>query len=103
MRARSRLRAPGSAAAHTRAALTRREVLGAAAGATAMLGLEALPARAIQRALAAMPAKGKLRDIKHVVIFVTENRSSDHYYGTYRGVRAFAAPAVLNQSDGAPG
>jgi phospholipase C len=102
MRARSRFPTQRPASAASRADLTRREVLGAAAGATAMLGLEALPARAIQRALAAMPAKGKLRDIKHVVIFVNENRSFDHYYGTYRGVRGFADPAVLKQSDGAP-
>src|SRR3989441_7205022 len=31
----------------------------------------------------------KLTDIEHVVIFVQENRSFDHYFGTYRGVRGF--------------
>src|SRR5213080_2015821 len=102
MPARSRFPMQRPASAASRAHLTRREVLGAAAGATAMLGLEALPARAIQRALAAMPARGKLRDIKHVVIFVNENRSFDHYYGTYRGVRGFADPTVPKHSDGTP-
>src|SRR5207248_2843675 len=102
MRARRLQPMPRSAKRGTRADLTRREVLGAAAGATAMLGLDALPARAIQRALAAMPAKGKLSDIKHVVIFVNENRSFDHYYGTYRGVRGFADPTVPKHSDGTP-
>src|SRR3989442_8443397 len=66
------------------------------------MGLEALsPAKILERALAA-PAKGRLRDIKHVVIFINENRSFDHYYGTYRGVRGFADPTVLKQSDGTP-
>src|SRR5256885_15227275 len=102
MRAGGRFPPQRPASAASRADLTRLEVLGAAAGAPAMLGLEALPARAIQRALAAMPAKGKLRDIKHVVIFVNENRSFDHYYGTYRGVRGFADPNVLRQADGTP-
>jgi phospholipase C len=83
--------------------LTRREVLRAAAGATALVGLEALaPARVIERALALTPPAGKLADIKHVVIFINENRSFDHYYGTYKGVRGFADPNVLKQGDGTP-
>src|SRR5438876_5524598 len=32
----------------------------------------------------------KLTDIEHVVIFIQENRSFDHYFGSYRGVRGFA-------------
>ena len=40
---------------------------------------------------AAAPApSGTIRDIKHVVIFMQENRSFDHYYGALRGVRGFA-------------
>src|ERR1700726_3844482 len=67
-----------------------------------MVGLEALsPANVLERALAA-PAAGKLTDIKHVVIFINENRSFDHYYGTYKGVRGFSDPNVLKQSDGTP-
>src|SRR6266849_11113807 len=31
----------------------------------------------------------KLTDIEHVVIFIQENRSFDHYFGAYRGVRGF--------------
>jgi phospholipase C len=77
-------------------------VLGTAAAAAAMMGLEALsPARILERALAA-PSAGTLADIKHVVIFINENRSFDHYYGTYRGVRGFSDPNVLKQSDGTP-
>jgi phospholipase C len=30
-----------------------------------------------------------LRDLKHVVILMQENRSFDHYFGSLRGVRGF--------------
>ena len=32
---------------------------------------------------------GALPDIEHVVIFIQENRSFDHYFGRYPGVRGF--------------
>jgi phospholipase C len=32
----------------------------------------------------------KLTDIEHVVILIQENRSFDHYFGTYKGVRGFS-------------
>jgi phospholipase C len=35
------------------------------------------------------PACAKLSDIDHVVILIQENRSFDHYFGSYRGVRVF--------------
>src|SRR5689334_254891 len=83
------------------AAITRRQLLAGAAAAGAALGVDALsPGKLIERALAASPHAGKLSDIKHVVIFINENRSFDHYYGSYRGVRGFADPTVPKQSDG---
>ncbi|MGC1422887.1 MAG: alkaline phosphatase family protein [Terracidiphilus sp.] len=40
----------------------------------------------------------KITDIDHVVIFIQENRSFDHYFGSYRGVRGFAdQSAAFNQ------
>jgi phospholipase C len=76
--------------------LTRRQALkaGAAAGALA-LGWESLIARAL-----AAPGAGKLTDIEHVVILIQENRSFDHYFGSYRGVRGFADPSAPKLSDG---
>ena len=35
-------------------------------------------------------ACSKLTDIQHVVILIQENRSFDHYFGSYRGVRGFS-------------
>src|SRR3954469_25580306 len=52
-------------------------------------------------ALAAIPPAGsQLSDIEHVVFLIQENRSFDHYFGTYRGVRGFgdvAARTVMRQ------
>jgi phospholipase C len=39
-----------------------------------------------------------INDIEHVVIFIQENRSFDHYFGSYRGVRGFGdASAAFQQ------
>lgn len=53
--------------------------------------LAAFPA-SIQRALA-IPANNKtgtIQDVEHVIIFMQENRSFDHYFGTMKGVRGFS-------------
>jgi phospholipase C len=39
----------------------------------------------------------KLTDIENVVIFIQENRSFDHYFGSYRGVRGFADQSLAFQ------
>src|SRR5216684_5117062 len=36
----------------------------------------------------------KLTDIEHVVILIQENRSFDHYFGSYRGVSGFSDPSM---------
>jgi phospholipase C len=69
---------------------TRREALrdlGAAGIGLGALGggLEAL----IAQAAGAAPRRGSLKDIEHVIILMQENRSFDHYFGTYAGVRGF--------------
>src|ERR1700692_897878 len=47
-------------------------------------------------------ACSKLTDIEHVVIFIQENRSFEHYFGSYRGVRGFAdQSAAFQQPDSA--
>ena len=42
-------------------------------------------------------ACSKLTDIEHVVILIQENRSFDHYFGSYRGVRGFSDPSAAFQ------
>jgi len=67
--------------------LSRREFLSRAGAAGA--GLAALGMPGVRAALAAPRRVGRLADIEHVVIFIQENRSFDHYFGTFRGVRGF--------------
>src|ERR1700687_812783 len=42
-------------------------------------------------------ACSKLTDIEHVVIFIQENRSFDHYFGSYPGVRGFSDQSMAFQ------
>ncbi|KYK62120.1 Phosphoesterase [Drechmeria coniospora] len=56
-------------------------------------------------ALGALAAAGlvdgaSLKDIKHVVLFMQENRAFDHYFGTMAGVRGFGDPNVQVNPDG---
>jgi len=56
----------------------------------------------IRRALAIEPniVSGTIRDVKHIVILMQENRSFDHYLGTLRGVRGFSDPRAVMLSSG---
>jgi phospholipase C len=48
-----------------------------------------MPGGVLRAALAAAPAGNSLSAVKHVVIFMQENRSFDHYFGALQGVRGF--------------
>jgi phospholipase C len=90
--------------------MDRRQFLGAAAAAGATGAAGALlsacsPAvqRTITKATVVTPAGSDLGAIEHVVMLMQENRSFDHYFGTYRGVRGFddhpaGEPGVFAQS-----
>jgi len=69
-------------------AKTRRGFLKLAAGGT--LAANLLPA-AIARALAVPAARrtGTIADVEHIVVFMQENRSFDHYFGHLKGVRGY--------------
>lgn len=58
-----------------------------------------LPA-SVRAALAAAPAGNSLSAVKHVVIFMQENRSFDHYFGSLQGVRGFSDRTALLQRNG---
>ena len=49
---------------------------------------------------AAPPHQGSIRDIKHVVLLMQENRSFDHYFGTLAGVRGFDDADALKLPNG---
>src|SRR5215471_18612211 len=78
---------------------TRRELLKIGA-ATAVAEFASLGLQACGGAItfpAPTSACGKLTDIEHVVILIQENRSFDHYFGSYRGVRGFADQSTAFQ------
>jgi phospholipase C len=79
--------------------LTRRQFL-KAAGAAA--GTAALPGAILDRALAVAPAGSSLKDVKHIVMLMQENRSFDHYFGTMSGVRGFADRTRYQSYAGGP-
>jgi phospholipase C len=80
--------------------LTRRELMQRGAAGAAALGLYGLLSDSLAGALTAPPQCGLLSDIEHVVILIQENRSFDHYFGTYRGVRGFSDSNALALRDG---
>ncbi|KAJ5218926.1 non-hemolytic phospholipase C precursor [Penicillium cinerascens] len=45
-------------------------------------------------AAATAVSAASLKDVKHLVFFMQENRAFDHYFGTMAGVRGFADPNV---------
>src|SRR6185312_2146635 len=78
----------------------RRSFLKMTAGAA---GVSLLPPNL--RAVLAHPAPsrtGTIQDVEHVVIFMQENRSFDHYFGTLRGVRGFNDPRAITLPNGKP-
>ena len=73
---------------------TRRRLLKYAAQSAAAAAASVLMPPNVQKVLAQGPPKqGLLKDIKHVVMLMQENRSFDHYFGTMAGVRGFDDPA----------
>jgi phospholipase C len=75
--------------------MTRRRLIGSAARFAAAAAAAALLPPNVRRALAQdPPRRGSLKDVKHVVLLMQENRSFDHYFGTLAGVRGFDDPTA---------
>jgi phospholipase C len=82
--------------------ITRRDLLktGAATGAAGLAAsiLSGCGGRAGLPTIPGTSSCAKVTDIDHVVILIQENRSFDHYFGSYRGVRGFSdQSAAFNQ------
>jgi phospholipase C len=70
--------------------------------AVSVVGAAASVPVSISRALA-LPARrvtGTIKDVKHIVVLMQENRSFDHYFGTMRGVRGFGDRHTVPLPDG---
>lgn len=86
-------------------AFTRRRLLKSAASIAAGAAAGALMPPHLRRVLAETQAasdvqRGSLRDVRHVVLLMQENRSFDHYFGTLAGVRGFDDPHALKLPNG---
>lgn len=77
---------------------SRRQFIG---GSAAVIAAGSFP-RGLHAAMNATPAGNSLSSVKHVVIFMQENRSFDHYYGTLKGVRGFHDKSAFLLRNGNP-
>jgi phospholipase C len=87
--------------------LSRRGFIGVTAAVTGAVTAGAvLPAAGAEAKDSPRPSKfrlhGDIRDVKHVVVLMQENRSFDHYFGTLQGVRGFSDRSVIQLPGGAP-
>jgi len=81
--------------------MTRRRLLASTTGAVGATMASTLLPTNVRTVLARQPnRRGSLRDIKHVVMLMQENRSFDHYFGTLAGVRGFNDPKALTLHTG---
>jgi phospholipase C len=78
----------------------RRTFLKAMAGTAAGAAFAGSIGRAL--AIPAQNRSGGIEDVEHIVIFMQENRSFDHYFGTLRGVRGFGDPRAVRLPSGNP-
>ncbi|HEY3702383.1 MAG TPA: alkaline phosphatase family protein [Acidimicrobiales bacterium] len=80
---------PNDAGAVPARQLTRRQVLGAGLAGGGLLLAACSGSGTVKRAASIRPSGKDLEAVQHVVFVMQENRSFDHYFGTYRGVKGF--------------
>ena len=80
---------------------TRRRLVTRAAQLASLTAASTLMPPNVRKLLAQTQGRtGSLKDIKHVVLLMQENRAFDHYFGSLAGVRGFADPQALTLSSG---
>jgi phospholipase C len=81
--------------------LTRRGFVASAATVAGAAGLAGvLPESLARAATFKRPERFDLSQVKHVVFLMQENRSFDHYFGTFPGVRGFNDPTAMRLPTG---
>lgn len=68
---------------------SRRQFLAAGAGGVAAALLGACGTSTVKHAASIAPAGSDLGAVEHIVLLMQENRSFDHYFGSYPGVKGF--------------
>src|ERR1700733_8303513 len=59
-----------------------------------------VPPASLAKAATASPKKFDLSQVKHLVFLMQENRSFDHYFGTFPGARGFKDPKAIKLPTG---
>jgi len=80
--------------------MNRRQFVASAATAAGAAGLAGVLPASLARAAAAPRRKFDLSQVKHVVFLMQENRSFDHYFGTFPGARGFSDPTAIKLPTG---
>jgi len=80
--------------------LSRRRFVASAAAVAAAAGLAGTLPEALARAAGAATTSFDLSQVKHIVYVMSENRSFDHYFGTFPGARGFDDPTAITLPDG---
>ncbi|WP_216902063.1 alkaline phosphatase family protein [Nocardia alni] len=80
--------------------MDRRNFIKGAVGTAGLAGALSLLPPSLREAWATPAPEGGWEKIEHVVIFMQENRSFDHYYGTLPNVRGFGDLNTLQLSSG---
>ena len=81
---------------------SRRQVIASAAAVAGAAGFAGLLPENLARAATASPRELDLSQVKHLVFQMQENRSFDHYFGTFPGARGFNDPTAIRLPTGRP-
>ena len=80
--------------------MSRRRFVASAAAVAGAAGLAGTLPESLAKAAAAPPKDFDLSQVKHIVYLMQENRSFDHYFGTYPGARGFSDPTAIRLPNG---
>ena len=84
----------------SRLKISRRGFVASAAAVAGAAGLAGTLPASLARAAAVTPHGFHLSQVKHLVFLMQENRSFDHYFGTFPGVRGFNDPTAIRLPTG---
>ena len=82
--------------------MNRRSFVASAAAVAGAAGLAGVLPASLAKAATASPKKFNLSQVKHLVFLMQENRSFDHYFGTFPGARGFNDPTAIKLPTGRP-
>jgi phospholipase C len=82
--------------------MNRRTFVASSAAVAGAAGLAGVLPENLARAATASPRAFDLSQVKHLVFLMQENRSFDHYFGTFPGVRGYSDPTAIRLPTGRP-